>query len=83
MRGFDEALQAVFEGGAARITASAETRMQNTLLSLKACGCDRETIRRAEQILVLLAATSQARRNGRPNLYASKMLRLRRLAVAA
>jgi uncharacterized membrane protein (UPF0182 family) len=82
LRRFDEALQAIFDGGTAKITAAAETRIQNALISLKSSGCDRETIRRAEQVMVLLSATSQAQRNGRPNLYASKMLRLRRAAAA-
>ena len=63
------------------VTAATQTCVQNAIDALKSRGGDTllaEELARAASLLHLMV---QARREGRPNLYASKSLRLRRLVA--
>jgi hypothetical protein len=82
MGGLEQALRAFFDRGSKAVTASIETHVQNTLYALRSAGCERYVLARAEEISALVATISLAQRNGRPNLGASQLLRLRRLVFA-
>lgn len=69
----DDVTRLILEGAA--ITPSIEQTVQGALDVLRREG-DAENIRRAERISTTLFTLVQAKRNGRPNLYASQLLRL-------
>jgi hypothetical protein len=63
-------------GGAA--TAATEARVQRALDLVRGEPGRAETARRIEAAAVALRVMAEARRGGRPNLYASRLARLRR-----
>jgi hypothetical protein len=63
------------------ITPAAEAEVQKALSLLRREGGNPDLLRRLEQISITLFALAQSRRNGRPNLYASQMLRMKRLVA--
>jgi len=75
-----QALRAVFDCGV--VTASVETALQNALHGLRSARADPTVLQWAETCSSFAAAISLAQRTGRPNLQASKMLRLRRFAAS-
>jgi hypothetical protein len=69
------------EGGA--VTAATETQLQNALYLLRCNPSDAATMRRMEEAAVTLRIMVVARREGRLNLYASRLARLRRVVSLA
>ena len=64
------------------VTASTETRLQTALYLLRTRGGRPDLLAALEGVAASLRLTVEARRMGRPNLYASKLARLRRLRSA-
>ena len=64
------------------ISACLETQVQNALHAARCTGCDPDLFGRLENTAAIIYAMLLAQRNGRPNLYASKLLRLKRLILA-
>ncbi len=62
----------------AEVTPATETQLQNALYLLRQCPHGRDALARLEGIARDLRVMVAARRDGRPNLYASKLARLRR-----
>ena len=62
-----------------RVTPSMETDVQNALFVLKRNGCRPDLLERVERIATSLFVMAMARVNGRPNLYDSQRLRLRKI----
>jgi len=63
------------EGG---ITAATETRVQNAIDLLRASSSESGDLAELESIAVELRVLVEANRLGRPNFYASRLIRLRR-----
>lgn len=76
----ERALAEAFSARGGRITPSTEAAVQNALLMLRREGGDPVLIAKMETISTMLFAMAQALRTGRPNLYASRMIRLRKYA---
>ena len=64
--------------GGAPITPRLEREVQDALSALRACG-DTHNVARGERVSAALFTLLQARRNGRPNLHASQLLKLARV----
>jgi hypothetical protein len=75
----DEALRPV-EGA---VTAATETRVQTALYHLRTGGGRPDLLAELEGVAASLRLMVEAKRTNRPNLYASKLARLRRLRAAA
>ena len=78
----EQAIRTIFADGRGTITPAVETQLQRAIQALRSSGCGPGMIEQAEGIARLVAVMAQAQRSGMPNLYASKMLRLRRLVEA-
>jgi hypothetical protein len=63
----------------AGVTPSMETEVQNALLVLKRSDCRPELLERVERISTSLFVMAMAQVNGRPNLYNSQRLRLKKI----
>lgn len=72
----DDVTRAVLAG--ATITPILQGKVQGALEVLRR-EADAGNVRRAERVSVSLCTLVQAKRNGRPNLYASQLLRLRKI----
>jgi hypothetical protein len=77
----ERAMESAFADQGGRITARTETEIQKALTLLRSEGRDRDLLERAEALATLVFRIALAQRTGRPNFYASKMLRLRRAAA--
>ena len=74
------ALHSVLGGGDA-VSPASEARIQNALYALRTSRCDRQIVEKFERVATTLCVLLQAKREGRPNLYASQLLRLRKLVL--
>lgn len=77
----ERAMRSAFAEQGGKITAATETDIQKALTLLRSEGADRDLIDRAEALATLVFRIALAQRTGRPNFYASKMLRLKRAAA--
>jgi hypothetical protein len=73
------ALHKALAPGVEQVTAAVETQLQNALHLLRSCPEGRAQVARLEAIALHLRVLAQARRDGLPNLYASRLARLRRV----
>ena len=64
------------------LTAATETKVQNSLHALRSSAPYSEALRSLEAAAVKLRVLSEARREGRCNLYASQLIRMRRELLA-
>ena len=88
-RGSDKALEfarlalgKVLRPDGGNVTAASETQVQNALHLLRASSCEPGIVSRFEAAAVQIRILVEAKREGRTNYYASKLLRLRKLAAA-
>jgi hypothetical protein len=63
------------------VTAATETQVQTAIAMLRGVPDRAETVRRLEEAAVTLRFIVEARRQGRPNLYDSRLVRLRRAVL--
>jgi hypothetical protein len=63
------------------ITASTEAQLQTAIATLRRDRCDNSLLARLEEMAVGLNILVNAKCKGRPNLYASRLARLRRSFV--
>lgn len=76
------ALHNVVDPNGGDVTAANETLVQNALHLLRRASCEPAFVARFEEAAVQIRVLAEAKRDGRPNYYASKLLRLRRMAAA-
>jgi hypothetical protein len=76
------ALRSAFAEPGGKITPATETEIQKALTLLRSEGRNRDVLQRAEALATMVFKIALAQRTGRPNFYASKMLRLKRAAAA-
>ncbi|HEY0012093.1 MAG TPA: hypothetical protein VGB79_04485 [Allosphingosinicella sp.] len=77
------ALDAALLPAEGAVTAATETRLQTALYFLRTGGERPDLVAELEGVAASLRLMVEAKRTGRPNLYASKLVRLRRLRAAA
>ena len=76
------ALQQALKPAGGAITAATETQIQNALYVLRCSRSDPAALARFERIATDLRLINEAKREGRPNFCASRLLRLRRIVFA-
>ena len=77
LRALGEALDSAVRSPGGQITVATEAHVHKALHALKAASCDLGLIKQLEALASTLRIMMDARRDGRVNLYASKLVRLR------
>ena len=76
------ALEAAVRPEAGAVTPATEAQVQHALHLARSTAGDPQIVARLEAISTMIQTMSVAKLEGRPNLYASRLLRLRRLVLA-